>query len=120
LALYEEALQHVSRYLSGLPAENQALAAVSLHVRRSLALQRLGKTQEADGALNEAKGDAEAAVAATPRSPLAQFALGFAHLAAGESQLAEGAFARAGECDATLVAARERLETVLVRLQSSE
>ena len=63
---------------------------------------------------------AEAAVALTPRSLLAQFALATAHLARGESAEAEAAFARAGECDQSLIAARGRLEQGLASLQTGE
>jgi pentatricopeptide repeat protein len=120
LARYEEALPYIPRYLAGLPAENQALATVSLHVRRSLALGRLGETQPAAEALERAMTAAEGAVDLSPRSPLAQFALGLAYLAAGETELSEAAFERAGECDRTLIAARERLEAGLARLESTE
>jgi tetratricopeptide (TPR) repeat protein len=67
--------------------------------------------------LDEALAAAEAAVALTPRSPVAQFALAAAHLARGESGLAEAAFARAAECDQSLVVARRRLETGLASLR---
>ena len=56
-------------------------------------------------------------MALTPRSPVAQFALATAHLARGETDQAEAAFARASECDQSLVAARTRLEAGLARLQ---
>ena len=119
LAAYDAALAGVPQYLAGLPAENAALTGVFLHVRRSLALAQQGD-ETAAAALDQAMDVAESAVALTPRSPLAQFALATAHLARGETADAEAAFARAGECDQSLVAARGRLEQGLASLQSGQ
>jgi tetratricopeptide (TPR) repeat protein len=120
LAAYDAALAGVPQYLAGLPAENASLTGVFLQVRRSLALAEQGDAAAAAAALEDALALAEAAVALTPRSPLAQFALATAHLARGESVEAEAAFARAGECDQSLVAARSRLEQGLASLQAGE
>ncbi len=120
LAAYDAALAGVPQYLAGLPAENASLTGVFLQVRRSLALAQQGDAAAAAAALEEALALAKAAVALTPRSPLAQFALATAHLARGESVEAEAAFARAGECDQSLVAARGRLEQGLASLQAGE
>ncbi len=117
LALYDAGLSQIPRYLAGMPAENAAGAAVLLHVRRSLALARQESTDAAAAALDAALAEAQAAVALTPRSPVAQYALAAAHLARGETVEAEAAFARAGECDRTMLAARARLETGLAKLQ---
>lgn len=116
LALYEAALPQITQYLPGLPVENQSAVAVFLHVRRGLAMARQGN-QTAAAALDQALTVAEAAVALTPRSPVAQFALATAHLARGETVDAEAAFARASECDQSLSAARTRLVTGLAKLQ---
>ena len=56
-------------------------------------------------------------MALTPRSPLAQFTLGTAHLARGEMAEADAAFARAGECDQSLIATRSRLEAGFASLR---
>jgi tetratricopeptide (TPR) repeat protein len=120
LAAYDAALADVPAYLAGLPAENAALTRVGLQVRRSLALAQQGDTTAAAEALDQALALAEAAVTLTPRSPLAQFAVATAHLARGESAAAEEAFARAGECDQSLLAARSRLEQGLASLQRTE
>ncbi|HSN74934.1 MAG TPA: hypothetical protein VL334_07560, partial [Anaerolineae bacterium] len=120
LALYNAALADVPPYLAGLPAENASLTSVFLQVRRSLALAQQGDAVASAAALDQALALAEAAVALTPRSPLAQFALATAHLTRGESAEAEAAFARAGECDQSLVAARSRLESGLASLQTGE
>lgn len=120
LAAYDAALDDVPVYLAGLPAENAALTRVGLQVRRSLALAQQGDQAAAAESLDQALALAETAVALTPRSPLAQFALATAHLARGESAEAEAAFARAGECDQSLVATRNRLEAGLASLQQGE
>jgi serine/threonine-protein kinase len=120
LAAYDAALSSVPQYLAGLPAENVALSSVFLQVRRSLALARQGDETASTAALDQALAFAEAAVALTPRSPLAQFALATAHLARGEIGDAEAAFARAGECDQSLIATRARLEAGLASLQPGE
>jgi pentatricopeptide repeat protein len=120
LAAYDAALLDLSQYLGGLPAENASLTGVFLQVRRSLALAQQGDEAASAAALDQALALAEAAVALTPRSPLAQFALATAHLARGESAEAEAAFARAGECDQSLVAARSRLERGLASIQADD
>lgn len=120
LAAYDAALAGAPQYLAGLPAENASLTGVLLHVRRSLALAQQGDDAASAAALDQALALAEAAVALTPRSPLAQFALATAHQARGETAEAEAAFARAGECDQSLIAARGRLEQGLASLQSRQ
>jgi tetratricopeptide (TPR) repeat protein len=120
LAAYDAALNLMPGYIGGLPAENVALTGVLLQARRSLALARQSEEAAAAAALDQALALAEAAVALTPRSPLAQFALAAAHLARGENAEAEAAFARAGECDQSLIAARGRLEQGLASLQTGE
>lgn len=120
LAIYDGALPLIPQYIGGLPAENASLTGVLLQVRRSLALAQGGDAAAAAAALDQALALAEAAVELTPRSPLAQFALASAHLARGESDEAEAAFARAGECDQSLVATRARVEAGLASLQPGE
>jgi tetratricopeptide (TPR) repeat protein len=120
LAAYDAALVDAPQYLAGLPAENLAATRVGLQVRRSLALAQQGETAAAADALDQALALAEGAVTLTPRSPLAQFSLAAAHLARGESDAAEAAFSRAGECDQSLLAARGRLEAALATLQSAQ
>lgn len=117
LEWYGGGLSQVRIYLAGMPAENAASATVLLHVRRSLALARQENPDAAAAALDAALAEAQAAVALTPRSPVAQYALAAAHLARGETVEAEAAFARAGECDRTMLVARTRLEAALARLQ---
>jgi len=90
---------------------------VSLHIRRSYALARTGDQAAAAAALDQALQTAEAAIALTPRSPTALFALAMAHLARGETEQADIAFARATECDQSLAPARTRLERSLAKLQ---
>ena len=106
--------------MGGLPAENVALTNVLLQVRRSLALAQLGDAAGAAAALDNALELADGAVALTPRSLLAQFTLGTAHLARGETAEADAAFARASECDQSLTATRGRLEANLANLQAGE
>ena len=120
LAAYDAALPLVPQYMGGLPAENVALTNVLLQVRRSLALAQLGDAAGAAAALDNALELADGAVALTPRSPLAQFTLGTAHLARGETAEADAAFARASECDQSLTATRGRLEANLANLQAGE
>lgn len=117
LAAYDAARPMLSQYYAGQPAENASLATVLLDVRRSLALARQGDAAEATAALDQALATAEAAVALTPRAPVAQFALGVAYLARGEVAQAEVAFARASECDQSLVVARSRVEKGLASLR---
>ena len=117
LAAYDAALPDISQYMGGLPAENVSLVGVLIQIRRSLALAQQGDEAASAAALDKALELATAAVELTPRSPLAQFALGTAHLARGESDEAEAAFARANECDQSWVAARSRLEAGLASLQ---
>jgi tetratricopeptide (TPR) repeat protein len=120
LTAYDAALPMLAQYYAGQPAENATLAAVLLHVRRSVALARQGDDTAAAAALDQALVLAEAAVTLTPRAPLAQFALASAHLARGESDEAEAAFARATECDQTLAVVRSRLEKGLASLRDGE
>lgn len=117
LAHYEAALPHIAQYLAGLPTENARMLEVSLHIRRSYALARTGDQAAAAAALDQALQTAEAAIALTPRSPTALFALAMAHLARGETEQADIAFARATECDQSLAPARTRLERSLAKLQ---
>ena len=107
----------IPQYMVGLPAENASLVGVLLQIRRSLALAQQGDEVASAAALDQALDLATAAVELTPRSPLAQFALGTAHLARGEVDEAEAAFARANECDQSLIAARSRLEAGLASLR---
>jgi tetratricopeptide (TPR) repeat protein len=120
LAAYDAALAGLPQYLAGLPAENASLTGVLLHVRRSWALAQQGDEAASAESLDQALALAETAVALTPRSPLAQFALATAHWARGETADAEAAFARAGQCDQGLIAARDRLEQGLASLQPGE
>jgi superkiller protein 3 len=120
LDAYDAALLDVPRFVGGLPAENASLAVVLLHARRSLAFAKLGDDSAVAAALDQALAQAEAAVSLTPRSPLAQFALGAAHVARGETDAAEIAFARAVECDQALAVARDRLVDTLAKLQTGE
>ncbi len=119
LAHYDAALRHIPSYLAGLPAENAVLQAVTLNVRRGLALARQGDATAAAAALDQALAAAQAAVDLTPRSPLAQFALGTAYLGRGQTEEAGAAFARASECDQSLSAALSRLEEGLAKLKQS-
>lgn len=117
LTAYDAALPMLAQYYAGQPAENASLATVLLDVRRSLAFARQGDAAAATTALDQALATAEAAVALTPRAPVAQFAQGVAHLARGEVTQAEASFARASECDQSLAVAQSRVEEGLVSLQ---
>lgn len=117
LAHYEAALPHIAQYLAGLPIENARMLEVSLHIRRSYALARTGDQAATAAALDQALQTAEEAIALTPRSPTALFALAMAHLARGETEQADLAFARATECDQLFAPARTRLENSLAKLQ---
>ncbi len=117
LAYYEAALPHIAQYLAGLPTENARMLEASLHIRRSYALARAGDQAAAAAALDQALQTAEEAIALTPRSPTALFALAMAHLARGETEQADSVFARATECDQLLAPARTRLESSLAELQ---
>ncbi|OQA42232.1 MAG: Serine/threonine-protein kinase PknH [Chloroflexi bacterium ADurb.Bin325] len=119
LARYDAALLHIAQYMAGLPHENAGMLEASLHIRRSIALAQGGEQDVASAALDRALQITEGAVALTPRSPTALFALGMAHLARGEAGPADAAFARAIECDQLLALARARLEADLARLQAS-
>ncbi len=120
LAAYDAAQPMLAQYYAGQPAENASLAAVMLHVRRGIALARQGDATAAAAARDQALALAEAAATLTPRAPLAQFALGAAHLARGETKAAETAFERAAECDQSLLLVRNRLEKGLASLRGGE
>ncbi len=116
LAAYETAAALLPAYQSVNTPETGAWAEVGLEVRRGIAFDRLGDATAAGSARDRALSLARAVVAGTPRSPLGHLALGLAYQARGESDLAEGSYAIAAQCDQTLAGVRDLLEAYLQAL----
>lgn len=118
LDAYAEAIALLPAYRAVNTVEAGAWAEVGLEVRRAIALDRSGDAAGAQVALDRAVTLAQAVVDRVPRSPLGHLALGLAHQARGESDLAEQSYAIAAQCDQTLAGARALLEVYLQALSS--
>lgn len=117
LATYEAAAALLPAYQAVNTAETGAWAEVGLEVRRGIVFDRLGEATTAGAARDRALSLAQAVVAAAPRSPLGHLALGLAHQARGENDLAEQSYAIAAQCDQTLAGVRELIEVYLQTLR---
>ena len=117
LAMYDRALVALPDYGQQMSADNASVLAISLQIRRSLALRRQGRSDEADQALNQALAQAQAILDLGPQWPLAHFALGLVYTARGEQTKAGAEFVQATQCDQSLVAARICAEADLARLR---
>jgi tetratricopeptide (TPR) repeat protein len=108
LRQYQEALRQQPEYARALPDATHG-ALILIHLRLALTYERLGQVEEAGQALAAARQLAQTTAAALPTHPQARFYLGVVYWVAGESGLADDAFAEAARCDVTLAAERARM-----------
>ncbi len=113
LAAYDRVTDLLPAYQAIYAVDEATLLEVGLQVRRALALDRSGDAEAAQAARKQALSLAQGVVDKVPRSPLGHLALGLAYRAAGETDLADAAFATAAQCDQTLKGISTVLEDYL-------
>ncbi len=117
LAAYDKSATLLPTYAQQVSPDVAATLAVSIQVGRGVALTRLGKTTDASAAFDQAVTLGQNLVAQWPKSPLAHFSLGYAHLAHEDKTTADSEFSAAIQCDQSLGPARAKAEADLAALK---
>lgn len=102
LGAYDRATDLLPAYRAIYAVDEATLLEVGLLVRLAIAFDRSGDAEAAQAARKQTLSLAQGLVDRVPRSPLGHLALGLAYRAAGETKLADAAFATAAQCDQTL------------------
>ena len=97
-----------------LPAETHHHPGKELTVYQALGLQKLGRTEEAQALLSEARDVAQEVADNAPEDAGAQFSLGLTLKAMGAEVEGDDALRRAVELDPTMVRAKRLLEGAVI------
>ena len=116
IAAYSRAEALLPAYSLQISADNARTLAVSLAMRRGLALTRQAKTEEAATAFEQASAAGKALLADAPQWAQAHFALAAIYLAQGDQAGADDEFATSFQCDQSLVSLRGQVEANLAAL----
>lgn len=117
LGTYDQALTLIPDYAVQFSAENALLLPIHIQLRRGLALERLGRPDEAAEAFAAAVTLGQQVLTTLPNWPQAHLALAYAYLVLGDTENSQLQLTAASECDQSLTAVWQKIQADLVLLR---